>query len=75
LCIFDTKRTVAGGWEIMVQGEKVSSVKSIKFLGQHFKSNIGWEDEINEIVRKCANPFKIVNCVKHTWWRVEPIIL
>jgi hypothetical protein len=31
----------------MVQGEKVSSVKSIKFLDLHLKSNLDWEDEIN----------------------------
>jgi retron-type reverse transcriptase len=31
LCIFNKRGTADGEWEIMVQGEKVSSVKSIKF--------------------------------------------
>jgi hypothetical protein len=60
------KGTVDGVWEITVQEEKVSSVKSITFLGVHVKYNLDWEDEINVIVRKCGNPMKIVNCVKHT---------
>ncbi|PNF30200.1 hypothetical protein B7P43_G08428 [Cryptotermes secundus] len=75
LCIFDKKGTTEGEWEIKVQGEKVSSVKSIKFLGLHLKSNLDWEDEINAIVRKCENPMKIMNCVKHTWWGADPVIL
>jgi hypothetical protein len=37
LCISDTKGTAEGEWEITVQGENVSSVKSIKFLGLHLK--------------------------------------
>jgi hypothetical protein len=52
----------------MVQGEKVSSVKSIEFSGMHLKYNLDWEDEINAIVRKCENSMKILNCVMHTWW-------
>jgi hypothetical protein len=59
----------------MVQEEKVFSVKSIKFLAVRLKSNLDWEDEINEIVRKCENPMKIVNCVKHIWWGADPVIL
>jgi hypothetical protein len=59
----------------MVKGEKVSSVKSIKFLGLHLKSNLDWEDEINPIVRKCENPMKIMNCVKHTWCGAASVIL
>jgi hypothetical protein len=59
----------------MVEGEKVSSVKSFKFSGLHFKSNLDWEDEINAIVRKRENVIKIVNCVKHTWWGADPVIL
>lgn len=38
LCIFDKKGTADGQREITVQGEKVSSVKSINFLGLHLKS-------------------------------------
>jgi hypothetical protein len=60
------KGTADGEWEITVHGKKVISVKSIKFLGLHLKSNLHWEDEINAIVRKSENPMKIVNCVKHT---------
>jgi hypothetical protein len=75
LCIFDKKGTADGDWEITVQGEKVTSVKSIKFLGLHLKSNLDCEDEINAIVRKLKNPVKIVNCVKHTWWGANPVIL
>jgi hypothetical protein len=37
--IFDKRGAANGEWEVMVQGEKVSSVKSIKFLGLHLKSN------------------------------------
>jgi hypothetical protein len=58
-----------------VQGEKVPSIKSIKFLGLDLKSNVEWEDEIIAIVRKCEDPMKIVNCAKHTWWGVDPVIL
>jgi hypothetical protein len=72
LCIFDKKGIADGEWKITVQGEKVTSVK---FLGLHLKSNIDWEDEINAVVRKCENPMKTVNCVKYTWWRVDPVIL
>jgi hypothetical protein len=75
LCVFDKKGTADGEWEIAVQGEKVSSVKSITFLGLHLKSNLDWEDEVNTVVRKCRNPIKIMNCVKHTWWGVNPVIL
>jgi hypothetical protein len=51
LCIFAKKKGTADGeWEITVQGENVSSVKSIKSLGLHLKSNLDWEDEINAIV-------------------------
>jgi hypothetical protein len=39
------------------------------------KSNLDWEDEINAVFRKCENPMKIVNCVKHAWWGVDPVIL
>jgi hypothetical protein len=66
LCIFDKKGTADREWENTGQGEKVTSVKSIKFLGLHLKSNVDWEDEINAIVRKYENPVKIINCVKHT---------
>jgi hypothetical protein len=71
---FDKKGTADGEWEITVQREKVFSVKSIKLFGLHLKSNLDWEDEINAIVRKCENPIKIVNCVKHTWWGADPVI-
>jgi hypothetical protein len=54
---------------------KVSSVKSITFLDLHLKSNLHWEDEIKAIVRKCENPMRFVNCVKHTWWGATPVIL
>jgi hypothetical protein len=37
---FNKKGTADGEWEIMVQGEKVSSVKSITFLSLHLKSNL-----------------------------------
>jgi hypothetical protein len=71
------KGTAVGEWKITVQREKVSLVKSIKFLGLHLKSNLDWVDEINAIVRKCENPikFKIMNCVKHTWWGADSVIL
>jgi hypothetical protein len=75
LCIFDKKGTTDGEWEITVQGEKVSSVKSIKCLGLHSKSNLDWEDEINAIVMKSENPMKIVNSVKNTMWGADPVIL
>jgi hypothetical protein len=75
LCIFDKKGTADGEWEITVQGEKVTSVKSIKFLGLHLKFNLDWEDELNAFVRKCENPMKIINYVKHTWWGANPVIL
>jgi hypothetical protein len=58
-----------------VQGEKVSSVKSLKFLGLHLTSNLDWEDEINAIVSKCENTMKIVKCVKNTWWGADPVML
>jgi hypothetical protein len=68
--------STTGEWEITVQGDKVSfSVKSIKFFGLHFKSNLDWEDEINAIVRKCEKPIKIVKCVKYPWWAADPVIL
>jgi hypothetical protein len=67
LCIFDKKGTADGAWKIAVQGGKVSSVKSVTFLGLYLKSILDWEDEINAIVRKHKYPIKIVNCVKHTW--------
>jgi hypothetical protein len=60
---------------MMVQREKVSLVKSIRFLGLHLKSNLDWEDDINAIIRKCKNLIKIVKCVKHIWWGVDPTIL
>jgi hypothetical protein len=44
----------------MAQGEKVSSVKAIEFIGPHLKSNVDREDEINAVVRKYGNPMKIV---------------
>jgi hypothetical protein len=69
------KRTADGEWEITVQGEKVSSVKSIKYLDLRLKSNLNWESELNAVVRKCENPMEIVNCVKHTWWVADPVIL
>jgi hypothetical protein len=75
-CVSSIKKETADGeWEITVQGEKVSSDKSITFLGLHLKSNLDWEDEINAIVRKCENPMKIVNCVKHTQWGGDLVIL
>jgi hypothetical protein len=59
LIVFSNKKGTANGeQEIMVQGVKVSSVKWIKFLGLHLKSNLDWEDEINAIVRKCENRWK-----------------
>jgi hypothetical protein len=75
LYIFDKKGTASGEWEITVQGEKFPSVKSITFLGLHLKSNLDWGDEINTILRKCKNPIKILNFVKHTWWGMDPVIL
>jgi hypothetical protein len=76
-CIFGKKKggTSDGKWEITVQKEKVSSIKSIKLLDMHIKSNLHWEDEINAIVRKCEPPVKIVNLVKHTWQGADPLIL
>jgi hypothetical protein len=63
LCIFDNKKGATDGqWEITVHGEKVYSVKSIKFMRMHLKSNLDWENEIKAIVRKCKNSIKIVNC-------------
>jgi hypothetical protein len=56
----------------MVQGEKVPSVKLIKFLGLDLKSNLDWEDEINAIVGRCENTMKIENCVRPTWWGATP---
>jgi hypothetical protein len=53
LCIFDMKRTADEEWEITVEGQKVTSVKSIKFLGLRLKCNLDWEDEFTAIVRKC----------------------
>jgi hypothetical protein len=47
----------------------------IKFLGLHLKSNLDWEDEIKAVVRKYENLMKIMNCVKHIWWGVDPMIL
>jgi hypothetical protein len=49
--------------------------RGITFLGLHLKSNIYWEVEINAIVKKCENPMKIVNSVKHTMWGADPVIL
>jgi hypothetical protein len=43
------------GTEITVQGEKVSLVKSIKFISLQLNSTLDWEDEINAIVKKCEN--------------------
>jgi hypothetical protein len=73
-CIFDKKGTTDGQWEIMVKGEKVSSVKSIIFLGLHLKSNLDWEDDIKAIVGKCETRLKSWT-VKHTWWGADPVIL
>jgi hypothetical protein len=75
LCIFDKKGTADGEWKIRTQGEKVSSVKSIKCSGLHLNSILDWEDEINAVVGKCEIPMKIVNCVKHNLWRADPVIL
>lgn len=66
--IFDEKKRAGdGGWEITVQGGKVFSHNSIKFLGFYLKCNLDWEDEI-KTVTKCENPIKIVKCETHTWW-------
>jgi hypothetical protein len=57
------------------KGKRFFFVKSITFLGLHLKSNLDCAEKINAIVRKCENPIKIMNCVKHTWWEADPIIL
>jgi hypothetical protein len=75
LCIFHKRGIADGGWKITLQGEKVSSVKSITFSGLHLKSNLDWEEELNAIVRKCETPLKIVNCVKHIWWEADAVTL
>jgi hypothetical protein len=75
LCIFDKKGTADEEWVITVEGGKITSVKLIRFLGLHLKSNIDWEDEFIAIVRKCENPMKIIKCVKHAWWEKDPVIL
>jgi hypothetical protein len=67
LCICDKNGRADGELEITVQGEKFPSVKSVKFVDLHLKSNLDWEDEIIAIIRKCENPMKIVNCVKDSW--------
>jgi hypothetical protein len=75
LYIFDKKGTAVGEGDITIQGENISSVKSIKIVGLHLKFNLDWEYEINAIVSKCENPMKIANCVKHTRWGGDPVIL
>jgi hypothetical protein len=76
-CVFSIieKGTADGEWDIIVQGEKIPSVKSIKLLDMPLKSNLVSEDEINGIIRKCEPPIKIMNCVKHTWCGADPLIL
>jgi hypothetical protein len=53
-------------WEIVLQREKVSSAKSVKYVGLHLKSYLDWKDGINAIGRKCEIPMKTIHCVKHT---------
>jgi hypothetical protein len=74
VCRITKKTTANREWEITVQGEKVSSVKSIKFVGLCLKSNLDWEAEINAVVRKCEDTVKTVNGVKLTCWGADPVI-
>jgi hypothetical protein len=55
--------------------EKVSSAKSITFLGMHLKSNLDQDGKINAIVRKCENHIKITNPAKHILWGANLVIL
>jgi hypothetical protein len=59
----------------MVQGEKVSSVKSIKFVSLQLNSTLDCENEINAIVKKCENLDAFHDLCEAHLVEVHPVIL
>jgi hypothetical protein len=59
--------TVDGEWDITVQWEEVSWVKSNTFLVLRLKSNPVWDYEIKAVVRKWETPIKIMDRAEHIW--------
>lgn len=59
----------------MVNGVRVHSSSSVRFLGINFHSSLKWHDQVQRISAACVNPMKIISCLRHTWWGADPSLL
>lgn len=57
-------------------GEKViESSDCVRFLGMFLHKSLNWDMHINQLVKRCQNPIKIINCLRSTWWGADTLVL
>lgn len=45
----------------------ISFCKSIRFLGIHISSSLGWDEHINHLIQTCNNPINIIVAISHRY--------
>lgn len=60
---------------INFQDNQIQDSSQVSLLGIIFHSSLSWEPQIQSIGKRCLTPTKIINCLRHTWWGANPILL
>lgn len=76
-CAFRRKRKKLGDLSKMIKIDDcyVNHTRNIKFLGLWFSADLSWEKQVNEVVKKCQCPLKIIACVAKTWKGADPRLI
>ncbi|XP_043267665.1 uncharacterized protein [Venturia canescens] len=62
-------------FSMKINNVRIKPQSQVKFLGVIFEHNLKWKKHIDKVVQSCHNSLKIMNCLRHTWWGADPIIL
>ncbi|XP_043262640.1 uncharacterized protein LOC122403273 [Colletes gigas] len=61
--------------KIYLQGNKINTVQTIRYLGLTLDKKLSWKPHINAVIQKCKNILKVMRYLSHTIWGADREIL
>lgn len=62
-------------FQLKIEDRIIESSDYVKFLGMYLHKSLNWDIHTNNVVKRCDNALKIINCLRTTWWGADVMVL
>lgn len=62
-------------FQLKIGDKIIESSDCVRFLGMVLHKSLNWDNHINQLIKRCQNPIRTINCLRATWWGADTLVL